>query len=227
MLDLLEHTRQRLWRLFPRTVAEITVVIHDAAASLIASNPLLGLAWATSAPASRRYLAGWVSRDEIHVLAPSVLTKRASGVPGSAQMLALAPASLYTRRVIIECNRDLHVARPPARIALALRWAWLLDGGARFFSGETAHARGAIARRLHEGEHPPFPPRLRDATLLGGTVIDLIARESGELAAAQFTCRLHPDGPRAALAKAFGGRATVHTEYAWRSHLARFAGGNY
>jgi hypothetical protein len=224
VLDSLEHTRASLAQLFPRTVAEVTVVMHDAAASLMASNPLLGLAWATSAPASRRYLVGWVSRDEIHMLAPSVLAKRASGLPGSAQMLALAPASLYTRRVIVECNHDLHAAHPPARLALALRWAWLLEGGARFFSGETAHARGAIARRLHEGGHPAFPPGLRDATLLGGTVIDLLARETGELAAAQFTCRLHPDGPRAGLTKAFGGRSTVHTEGAWRSHLARLAG---
>ena len=65
---------------------------------------------------------------------------------------------------------------------------------------------------------------MRDAPLLGGTVIDLLAREQGELAAAQFVCRLHPHGPRAALRKAFGGSALVHTEGAWRSHLARMVG---
>jgi hypothetical protein len=64
---------------------------------------------------------------------------------------------------------------------------------------------------------------VRDATLLGGTVIDLLAREQGELAAAQLASRLHPKGPSAALAKAFGGRELVHTEGAWRSHLARLA----
>jgi hypothetical protein len=59
--------------------------------------------------------------------------------------------------------------------------------------------------------------------LLGGTVIDLLAREEGALAATQFVCRLHPQGARAALSKAFGGRSFVHTEGAWRSHLARLA----
>jgi hypothetical protein len=40
----------------------------------------------------------------------------------------------------------------------------------------------------------------------------------------QMACRLHPKGPRAALSKAFRGRPMVHTEGAWRSHLARMAG---
>jgi hypothetical protein len=55
-------------------------------------------------------------------------------------------------------------------------------------------------------------------------VIDLLAREAGERVAARFCCRLHPQGPRAALTRAFGGRALVHTEGAWRSHLAQLAG---
>jgi hypothetical protein len=54
-------------------------------------------------------------------------------------------------------------------------------------------------------------------------VIDLLAREHGELAAARFACRLHPQGARAALSKAFGGRPLVHTEGTWRAHLARLA----
>jgi hypothetical protein len=139
-------------------------------------------------------------------------------------MLERAAAVLYTRRVITENNRDLPDRMTPGRIARELRWAWLLEGGARWFGGQTEHARPAILRRLREGGRPSFPPSYRDATLLGGTVIDLLAREEGVRAAAQFVCRLHPDGPRAALAKAFGGRALVHTEGAWRSHLARMAG---
>lgn len=54
-------------------------------------------------------------------------------------------------------------------------------------------------------------------------MIDLLVHETGERAAARFCCRLHPQGPRAALTKAFGGRALVHTEGAWRAHLAQLA----
>jgi hypothetical protein len=223
VLDSLERTRDRLAEVFPRTVGDLTIVLHDRPTSLAMSNPFVPLVWAASTPASRRYVAGWAGRQEIHVLAPAVLRDRASNVPGSAQMMELAAASLYARRVIIECNHDLHRVRAPARTLVELRWAWLLEGASRWFSGETAHARPAIARRLREGGRPSFPPGLRDSMLLGGTVIDLVAREEGERAVAALAGRLHPDGPRAALAKAFHGRSLVHTEGAWRSHLARLA----
>ena len=86
------------------------------------------------------------------------------------------------------------------------------------------YARAAIARRLREGGHPRFPPSLRDAPLLGGTLIDLLVREQGERAAAQLACRFPATGGRAAVAGAFGGRSPTQTEDAWRSHLARLAG---
>ncbi|HWF34070.1 MAG TPA: hypothetical protein VG295_01825 [Solirubrobacteraceae bacterium] len=225
VLHSLELTRDRLERVFPRTVGEITVVLHTSTVGVSLTNPLLPLGWVATDPAARRYVAGWAGAHEIHVLAPSALAGRASNVPGSREMLDRAPAALYTRRVIQENNHDLPRRLTPRRIGLELRWAWLLEGAARWFSGQTEHARPAIARRLHDGGRPSFPPGLRDAALLGGTVIDLLVREEGERRAVQLACRLHPQGSRAALSKAFGGRALVHTEGAWRSHLARLAGG--
>jgi hypothetical protein len=221
----LEQLRDELVRLFPRAVdRELAVVMHSSNASLSLANPLLPLEWLGTAPAARRYVAGWAGADELHVLAPSTLGQRASNVPGSREMLARAAETLYARRVISENNDAIGARMTPARVARELRWAWLIEGGARWFGGQTEHARPAIARRLHEGRRPSFPPGLRDATLLGGTVIDLLAREEGVPAAVRFVCRLNPDGPRAALAKAFRGRSLVHTEGAWRSHLARLAG---
>jgi hypothetical protein len=223
VLHMLEQTRERLAELFPRTTGELTIVMHRGGLSLSCTNPLLPLARLVTAPAARRYVVGWVGRHELHVLAPAALEARASNVPGSREMLARSAAALYSRRVIAENNRDLPRSITPARVALELRWAWLLEGSARWFAGQTEHARPAIARRLREGRRPRFPPGARDAPLLGGTVIDLLAREQGELAAAHFACRLHPQGARAALSKAFGGRPFVHTEGTWRTHLARLA----
>lgn len=224
VLAMLERTRDHLAETFPRTVEGLEVVLHDREASLLASNPLLVLERRLTDPEARRYVAGWTGRRELHVLAPAALNARAAGVSGSAEMLELSPAVLYTRRVILECNRDLHRALAPARELVARRWAWLLEGASRWFAGQSAHARVAIGRRLREGRRVAFPPGPRDAVLLGPTVIDLLAREQGKLAAASFACRLHPGGPRAGLSKAFDGRALVHTEGAWRSHLARLAG---
>jgi hypothetical protein len=138
-------------------------------------------------------------------------------------MLSLTAAALYARRVVVENNHELKRARGPLRTILELRWAWLLEGAARWFSGQTDHARPAIARRLREGEDPDFPPGVRDALLLGGTVVDLLAREEGEPAAAKFVRHLHPHGARAALTGAFRGRPLAHTERAWRLHLARLS----
>jgi len=222
VLHSLEVTREQLAECFPATLGGVTVVLHRSALSLSLARPLVPLAWIGTAPAARRYVAGW-SGDELHVLAPEVLVARASKVPGSREMLELTAAALYARAVVVENNQDLPRRLTPARVAAELRWAWLIEGGARWFSGQAEYARPAIARRLREGGRPSFPPGPRDALLLGGTVIDLLAREEGEAAAVEFVCRLHPQGPRAALSKAFRGRPLSQTEAAWRSHLARIA----
>jgi hypothetical protein len=223
VLYSLELTRDELSRYFPASVEGLTIVLHRSVTSLWLARPVVPAAWLATAPAARRYLAGWAGRAELHMLEPAALEQRASGVPGSREMLARSASALYARRVIEESNRDLPRRPTPARLRAELRWAWLLEGAARWFSGQTDHARPAIARRLHEGGRPHFPPGVRDALLLGGTVIDLLAREQGARAAAEFACRLDPRGPRAALARAFDGRSLRRTETAWRSHLHRLS----
>lgn len=224
VLESLSLAAARMEGLFSRRVQEITVVLHDSVASLTLTNPAMPLMWLMTAPAARRYVAGWAGARELHVLSPALLRTRASNVSGSREMLALSAPALYARRVILENNRDLQAVMGAIRVRRELRWAWLLEGAARWFCGQTEYARPAIARRLHEGGRPAFPPGLRDATLLGGTVIDLLAREEGERAAAAFVTRLDPQGPHAALSKAFGGRPLQQTEVAWRTHLSRLAG---
>lgn len=183
------------------------------------------VAWALTAPAARRYLGGWTSRHELHILTPAALERRASNVPGSREMLSLTPVALYARRLIAESNRDLSSRGAFLHLGAQLRWAWLLEGAARWFSGCTDHARAAIARRLREGPAPRFPPGVRDALLLGGTVVDLLVSEEGEDAAAEMARHLDPGGPVTALRKAFRGRSLGDTEGTWRAHLSRLAAG--
>ena len=223
VLYSLERTREHLAQHFPHTVDGISVVFHSGAASLSIACPLVPLTWIAAAPAARRYVAGWSGRDELHVLRPDVLEARASTVPGSREMLATTASTLYARRVIIENNPDVPLRMTPRRVRAELRWAWLIEGAARWFGGQTAHARPAIARRLREGRRPAFPPDVGDAPLLGGTVIDLLVRARDEGAAARLACRLHPQGRRAALREAFRGASATAIEDAWRDHLARMA----
>jgi hypothetical protein len=215
----LEETRGRLEEVFPRIPEDMTVVLHGGPLGLAFTNPLLPVVWTVATPTSRRYIAGWVGEREMHVLAPRALEARASNAEGSRQMLALTPPSLYAKRVIHENNPAL--ASVPRRISLQLRWAWLIEGGARWFAGQTDHARPAIARRLREGPPPRFPPGLNDAALLGQTVIDLLAQTHGERTVARFVCRFETGGPRDTLESVFGVRSLRKLERAWRHHLTR------
>jgi hypothetical protein len=224
VLDMLEDARLRMGSVFGSVPDEVAIVLHPRRAELDFAQPFLPIVRRITTPAARRYLAGWAGRGTLHVLAPRLLAERAANVEGSVEMLMLTPAALYAQLVVAGANPALP---PPWNLGGAIRaarWAWLVAGAAQWFSGQTPHARFAIARRLREGPRPDFPPGLRDASLLGGTVIDLVAREAGEGAVVRFVSSLPRGGAREALVSAFDGRALVHTEGTWRAHLARWAG---
>lgn len=226
VLRQLEDTRARLSERFPSLPEdEIAVVLHETQARLDVAQPVLPLVRRLTTPASRRYLVGWFAVETIHMLAPEELADRASKVPGSLEMLSLTPAALYTRLALSASNPALPPPWGPRRLRRELRWAWLTWGASQFFSRQIVHARPAIARRLREGTPPSFPPDLRDAHLLGGTVIDLLAREEGEQAAVALTVSAgSTQSPLEALRGAFHGRDLRHTEGTWRAHLSRLAG---
>lgn len=225
VLLTLETARSRLASLFGPAPAELAVVLHGSTAQLDAAAPGLPLQRRLTAPAGRRYLAGWVAEAELHVLAPRVLAGRASNVEGSLETLMLIPVALLAKRIVAEGNPLLP---PPwgARSTLRyLRWAWSIEGAAQWSSGQVEHARPAIGRRLREGPAPAFPPSRADAPLLAGTLYDLLAREEGERACADLALADLRGGAPAALEAAFGGRPLRHTEAAWRAHLERVAAG--
>lgn len=223
VLEQLETVRERLGSLFERTPGDVAVVVHGSDLQIALAHPLLPVARLCTAPAARRYLVGWCVRHEIHVLAPRVLADRASNVPGSLEMLMLSPSALYARLAVGTASGWLPPPYRPRSVRAWLRWAWLAEGAAQLLSGQTEHARPAIARRLREGPAPSFPPGVRDAALLGGTLLDLLAREEGERAVADLFSRPRPRDAGELLTEAFGGRSPAHTERTWRSHLERLA----
>ena len=225
VLNLLEDMRDRLADVFPVLPEEVSVVLHTSPLELDLAQPYLPLVRRITTPAARRYLAGWAARGTVHVLAPRLLAARAAKVEGSKEMLMLTPAALYVQLAIGSCNPALPPPYSPRSTLRAARWAWLIAGCGQWFSGQTQLARPVIARRLREEARPDFPPRLRDAALLGGSLVDLVAREQGARAVARLACSPPPPGgAREALLDAFDGRALVHTEGTWRAHLSRLAG---
>lgn len=218
VLNQLEDTRALLgerFRALPEE--EVNVVLHATQAQLDLAQPLLPAIVRAQPPAVRRYVVGRASGDTIHVLTPKALRERATNVEGSAELLRLAPAALYARVVIGSANPKLRGWR-------SVRWAWLTLGAADYFTGRTRHARAIVARRLREGPPPAFPPAPRDATLVAGTIIDLLAREEGVDAAVEFVREAGKGSAEDALRAAFKGREVRHTEGTWRAHLARWAG---
>ena len=223
VLSQLESARIRLERLFSTKVGDLGVVLHSTAAQLDAAEPWLPIQRRLTAPAGRRYLVGWAAETEIHVLSPRLLAQRASNVEGSLELLMLSPVALFVRRVVAENNPGLPPPFGPRSFVRYLRWAWLVEGAAQYFSGQTRHARPAIARRLREGRPPSFPPSRGDAQLLGGSIFDLLAREEGERTAVALACTHLAAGPERALVHAFHDRPLRHTEVTWRQHLERLA----
>ena len=107
MLADLEEFRAELEDLFDVVPAGVAVVVHPRPLMMNFAVPWLPLARAVSAPAGRRYFAGFFAAREIHVLAPSALEKRASAVPGSREALMRAPRHEYAHVVVGANNLTL------------------------------------------------------------------------------------------------------------------------
>jgi len=222
VLAQLEHARGHLEARLEVELGPIDVVLHGSPAQLDAAQPWLPLQRRMTAPAARRYVVGWVSEHELHVLAPRLLAQRASNVEGSLELLMLAPAGLLARRAVAVRQPGFPPPAGPRRLARWMRHAWYVEGAAAWLSGQTAHVRPAVTRRLHEGPAPAFPPGRADALLLGGTVIDLLAREEGEKTAVAAI----REGPQSVLDALGASRRDRHTAAAWRSHLGRVVDGD-
>src|SRR5256714_7660054 len=109
VLEQLEHAREDFSGRFARGTSDLTAVIHDSELTLALAAPYLPFARAVTAPAGRRYLAGWFGATELHVLAPRLLARRASAVPGPPPPFAPPPPPpLPPRR-----GRASHPAPPP------------------------------------------------------------------------------------------------------------------
>jgi hypothetical protein len=223
VLEQLEAARNHLRTLLPGTTGDVGVVLHGRPALLALARPSVPLVQLATAPAGRRYVAGWAGAAELHLLAPRVLARRASNSAGSLEALMLTPSALYARL----CVGRIAPGLPPGAGLRGWRrwpaWAWLAEGAAQWLAGQTRHLRPAVARRLREGRAPSFPPSMRDAALLGGTVLDLVAEQRGGAAAVRLaTHGPEPRGARATAAAAVGAPAP-EAEAMWRVHLARLA----
>jgi hypothetical protein len=217
VLDGLEDLRLRLEDRFDQVPGNVTIVLHDNPAWLSAAHPLLPAVRWSAGPAARRYLAGWPMAGEIHTLNDDWMERRSAG-EDSLRALRGTAERMYCQIVLAANNQALPPMWTPRRFVTYLRWAWLVEGAAQYFAGQTSLFRAAVITRLREGERPSFPPSARDALILGGTVFDLLDRHVGPDACARMASRLHREGPSGNLELAFETRMR-EIERAWRTQL--------
>ena len=219
VLEDLEGFREAVGGMFEHAPDHVSVVIHPRPLMLALAAPWLPLARMVSAPAGRRYFAGWFARGEIHVLAPEALERRASGVPGSREALLRSPRHEYSHLVLGANNPSLPPPFGLGTFSRYVRMAWLCEGAATWLAGQVPHMRAAIARRMREGGRPAFPPAARDALVLGGTVFAMLERERGRAACAYLARTPEGADSRKAIQSAFG-RPRAAVERGWVDFLA-------
>lgn len=224
VLDELERFRFRLQGMFEVVPGDVAVVIHPRAAMLSLAHPWLPLARMMSAPAGRRYFAGFFGRREIHVLAPRELEKRASGSAGSREALLLSPLHEYAHLVIGANNPALPPPFTPATFTRYARLAWLSEGSAAHFAGQAGHMRAAVGRRLREGGRPSFPPAARDALVLGGTVFSMLEAEKGPAACVRLALSRDRAAAATGLKDVFA-RPLAEIERDWLDYVEAVSGG--
>jgi hypothetical protein len=152
------------------------------------------------------------------------MDRRAAGAD-SREALRGTAERLYAQLVVAANNPALPPSWTPRRFGRYLRWAWLVEGGAQYFSRQVGLYRAAVIRRLREGSRPSFPPSRRDAVILGGTVFDLLESERGPGACEVLVSRLRREGPLPTLEAAFDApRRDI--EGAWRDYLREIGRGS-
>jgi hypothetical protein len=217
VLDRLEDLRLRLEDRFDEAPGGVTVIVHPSPGWLAAAHPFLPAARLAAAPAGRRYLAGWAMASELHVLNDEFTDRRAAG-PDSLEALRGTAERLYAQIAIAANNDRLPPPGGPRKFTRYVRWAWLIEGGAQHFAGQTSLFRAAVVTRMRQKRPPSFPPSARDAMILGGTIFDLLERERGPDACSVLVSRLRREGPQKAIELAFGDHAR-NVEREWRRYL--------
>ena len=155
--------------------------------------------------------------SELHILNDEYTDRRAAG-EDSLPALRGTAERLYAQIVLAANNERLPPPWGPRRFARYVRWAWLIEGGAQYFTGQTSLFRAAVNTRMREGraalvpalgprrDHPrrhglrPARPRARTRRLL------------------VLVSRLRREGAERAIELAFDARFR-DVEQEWRRHL--------
>ena len=156
-LDRLEDLRLRLEDRFDDAPGGITVIIHPSPGWLAAAHPFLPAApgWPRRRPGAATWPAGRWPRSSTS----STTSTRTAAPPGEDSLAALRGTAerLYAQIVLAANNERLPPPWGPRRFARYVRWAWLIEGGAQYFAGQTSLFRAAVNTRMRQGAPAAVP----------------------------------------------------------------------
>lgn len=192
-----------------------TVVVHPTAVSLSLAQPAYVAALGLTETHGRRYLASWTSGSTLHLISPERLRRGTENHISLRAAMERAPACGLAHMALGHANSGLSLQR-----ALRSRgWFWLAWGAGQTLVGQVPTLASVIAVRRKERRALSLTPAMRDAVILGGSIVELVLRERGLTGLVHLLKAPLPERPEAWIARALPGVGPTEREVQWRMLL--------
>lgn len=192
-----------------------TVVVHPTALSLSLAQPAYVAALALTETHGRKYLASWASGSTLHLIAPSRLARGTESHISLRDALERAPACGLAHLALGHANPGLDLQRTLRRRA----WFWLAWGAGQTLVGQVPMLASVIALRRKERRALQVPPPMRDAVVLGGSIVELVLRQRGLTGLVHLLKDPLPPAPEGWIGRALPGLGPTEREVRWRMLL--------
>lgn len=192
-----------------------TIVVHPTAMSLALAQPAYVAALGLTETHGRKYLASWASGSTLHLIAPGRLARGAESHISLRDAMERQPACGLAHLALGYANPGLSLQRALRRRA----WFWLAWGAGQTLVGQVPMLASVIAVRRRERRGLSLTPPMRDAVILGGSIVELVLRERGLTALTHLLREPLPPSPEGWIGRALPGLGPTEREVRWRMLL--------
>jgi hypothetical protein len=192
-----------------------TVVVHPTAMSLALAQPAYLAAIAMTETHGRKYLASWASGHTLHLVAPHRLMRGTESHITLRDAMERAPACGLAHLALGHANPGLTLQRALRRRA----WFWLAWGAGQTLVGQVPMLASVIALRRKERRALSLTPPMRDAVVLGGSIVELVLRQRGLTGLVHLLREPLPPSPEGWIGHALPGIGGTERDVLWRMVL--------
>ncbi len=215
LVHVLETVAARLDAHGLRLPPHPTIVVHPTGLSLGLAQPGYFAAQSLTEAVGRRYLASWSVGSTLHLVVPHRLLRNGRGQVTMREALERAPSCGLAHLALGHTNPALSLQRTLRNRS----WFWLAWGAGQTLVGQVPLLATSIAIRRRERRAMTIPPPMRDAVVLGGSLVELVLRERGLTALVQLLREPLPPTPQAWIGQALPGLGPTERDVRWRMLL--------